>query len=109
MKLIQKILRKLQYLILIINYKLFYSKIDSGYNNLALNESIIKKTIVFSKLKPIKKYDVNWQRTVRFLKFIKKKNLKNIVDFGGGAGYHYFIAKMKLPNFNFKWLVVENN
>lgn len=108
MKLIQKILRKLQYLILIINYKLFYSKIDSGYNNLALNESIIKKTIVFSKLKPIKKYDVNWQRTVRFLKFIKKKNLKNIVDFGGGAGYHYFIAKMKLPNFNFKWLVVEN-
>ena len=30
------------------------------------------------------------------------------MDFGGGAGYHYFIAKMKLPNFNFKWLVVEN-
>jgi len=108
MKLIQKILRKLKYLVFVINYRLFYSKADSGYNNLALNESIIKKTIVFSKLKPIKKHDVNWQRTVRFLEFIKKKNLKNIVDFGGGAGYHYFIAKMKLPNFNFKWLVVEN-
>ena len=73
MKLFQKILRKLKYLIFIINYKLFYSKSHKGYNNLVLNKSIIKKTIAFSRLKPIKEYDVNWQRTVRFLEFIKKK------------------------------------
>jgi len=108
MKLIQKILRKLKYLVFVINYKLFYSKTDSGYNNLVLNESIVKKTIVFSKLKSTNEYDINFQRTLDFLKFIKKKKLRNIVDFGGGAGYHYFIAKMKLPYFNFKWLVIEN-
>ena len=108
MKLIQKILIKLKYLVIIIKYKLFNTKTGSGYNNLALNKSILKKTIVFSKFKPTNKHDINWQRTVKFLEFVKKKNLKNIVDFGGGAGYHYFIAKMKLPNFNFKWLVVEN-
>ena len=108
MKLIQKILIKLKYLVLIINYKLFNSKTDDGYANLVLNKSIIKKTIAFSRLKPIKKYNINYQRTERFLEFIKKKKLKTIVDFGGGAGYHYFIAKKKLPNFNFKWLVIEN-
>ena len=43
MKLIQKILIKLKYLELIINYKLFNSKTDGGYNNLVLNKSIIKK------------------------------------------------------------------
>jgi putative methyltransferase (TIGR04325 family) len=108
MKLLQKILRKLKYLILTINYKLFYSKPHEGYNNLALNKSIIKKTIVFSRLKSPNEYDINFQRTLDFLEFIKKKKLKNIIDFGGGAGYHYFIAKMKLPDFNFKWLVIEN-
>ena len=97
-----KILIKLKYLELIINYKLFNSKTDGGYNNLVLNKSIIKKTIVFSRLKSTNEYDINFQRTLDFLEFIKKKKLKNIVDFGGGAGYHYFIAKMKLPYFNFK-------
>ena len=108
MKLIQKIAKKLRYLVFLINYKLFYSKTYNGYNSLALNKSILKKTILFSKLKSTNEYDINFQRTLDFLKFIRKKKLKNIIDFGGGAGYHYFIAKMKMPDFNFKWLVVEN-
>jgi putative methyltransferase (TIGR04325 family) len=109
MKLFQKIFRKLKYLILAINYKLFYSKPHEGYNNLALNRSIIKKTIIFSKNKSVNKYDINYQRTLKFLEFVKKKKLKNIIDFGGGAGFHYFIARTKLPRFNFKWFVIENN
>jgi putative methyltransferase (TIGR04325 family) len=108
MEFIQKIFKKLKYIILIINYKFFISKKIKNYNNLVLNESIIKKTILFNKLKSKKKYDINFTRTVRFLEFLKKKKLKNIIDFGGGAGYHYFIAKKKLTNFKLKWLVIEN-
>ena len=109
MKLFQKIFIKLKYLILTINYKVFYSKPHEGYNNLALNRSIIKKTIIFSQSTSVNKYDINYRRTVKFLEFVKKKKLKNIVDFGGGAGFHYFIARTKLPYFNFKWFVIENN
>jgi putative methyltransferase (TIGR04325 family) len=108
MKLCQKILKKLIYQVFIINYKLFFRKKYKGYNNLALNLSVIKKTIIFSKIKSINKYDINYKRTLDFIEFIKKKKLKTILDFGGGAGYHYFIARIKLPNFIFKWLVVEN-
>lgn len=108
MKLTQKILRKIKYFILLANYRLIYSKKDSGYDNWLLNKSIIKKTIIFSKLRPLNEKNINVQRTVKFLKFIKKKNLRNVVDFGGGAGFHYFIANIKLPKFNFKWLVIEN-
>jgi len=108
MKLYKKILKKLIYQVFIINYKLFFQKTYKGYNNLALNESVIKKTIIFSKIKSINKYDINYKRTLDFLEFIKKKKLKTILDFGGGAGYHYFIARIKLPNFIFKWIIVEN-
>ena len=74
MKFIKKFLWKFKKLVLLINYKFFYSKTDSGYNNSELNSSIIKKTIIFSKNKSVnKKYDINYQRTVKFLEFIKKK------------------------------------
>ena len=76
MKLIKKILKNIKYLGLLINYKLFSSEKNKGYNNLTLNKSIIKKTIMFSKLKSINKYDINWKRTLKFLEFIKKKKLK---------------------------------
>jgi putative methyltransferase (TIGR04325 family) len=108
MKLLQRTIKKLKYLILIINYKLFPPKKNKGYNNLALNKSIVKKTIIYSKLKSINDHNINLQRTVKFLKFLKKKKLKKIIDFGGGAGYHFFVAKIVYPNLNLKWLIVEN-
>ena len=108
MKLIKNILRTIKYYTLYFNYRLFYIKKDNGYNNLTLNKSIIKKTIKFSNFNSINEQDTNIQRTIKFLKFIKKKKLNNIIDFGGGAGYHYLIAKIKLPNFNCRWQVIEN-
>jgi len=51
MKLVKKILKNIKYLSLLINYKLFSSEKNKGYNNLTLNKSIIKKTIIFRKLK----------------------------------------------------------
>lgn len=109
MKLLQRTIKKFKYLVLIINYKLFPPKKNEGYNNLVLNNSIVKKTIIYSKLKSINDHNINWQRTIKFLKFIKKKKkIKKIIDFGGGAGYHFFVAKIAFPNLNLKWLIVEN-
>ena len=108
MRLLKKMIKKLKYLVLIINYKLFPPKKIKGYNNLVLNKSIVKKTIIYSKLKSINDHNINWQRTIKFLKFLKKKKIKKIIDFGGGAGYHFFVAKIVFPNLNLKWLIVEN-
>jgi putative methyltransferase (TIGR04325 family) len=108
MKLIKKIITKLKYLTLIVNHKLFLHKKKEGYNNLSLNNSIVKKTIVFSGLKSVNPYNTNWYRTVKFSKFVEKNKIRKIIDFGGGAGYHFFITKMKFPNLNLKWLVIEN-
>jgi putative methyltransferase (TIGR04325 family) len=108
MKLLQRTIKKLKYLVLIINYKLFPQKKNKGYNNLALNKSIVKKTIIYSNLKLKNDHNINWHRTIKFLKFLKKKKFKKIIDFGGGAGYHFFVAKMVFPNLNLKWSIVEN-
>jgi|694.fasta_scaffold57356_3 putative methyltransferase (TIGR04325 family) len=88
--------------------RIFSSKIHNGYNNLIINKSIIKKTVLFNKLERFNKNDKNCKRTIKFLNFVRKRNFKKIVDFGGGAGYHYFIAKKKMPSFNFKWIIIEN-
>ena len=108
MKIIKKITTKLKYLLLIVNYKLFLPKKGVGYSSLTLNNSIIKKTTVFSELRSINEYNINWHRTVKFIKFVKKNKIRKIIDFGGGAGYHFFITKMKFPNLHLKWLVIEN-
>ena len=108
MKLLQRTIKKLKYFVLIINYKLFAQKKNKGYNNLALNKSIVKKTIIYSKLKSKNDHNINWHRTIKFLKFLKKKKIKKIIDFGGGAGYHFFVAKILFPNLNLKWSIVEN-
>jgi putative methyltransferase (TIGR04325 family) len=106
MKLIKNILRIIKYYTL--NLRLQFYPFKNGYSNSLLNKSIIKKTIKFSKFTSINERDVNNRRTISFIKFIKRRKLKTILDFGGGAGFHYFIARIKLPNLNFKWLVVEN-
>ena len=72
MKLIKNILRTIKFYALYFNYRLFYLKKDKGYNNLTLNKSIIKKTIKFSNFDSINEQDTNIQRTIKFLKFIKK-------------------------------------
>ena len=73
MKLIKNILRTIKFYALYLSYRLFYLKKDNGYNNLTLNKSIIKKTIKFSNFYLVNQQDINFQRTIKFLKFIKKK------------------------------------
>lgn len=106
MFLIKNFLKKIRYYFFLMQNFLFKKK-NLGYNSVALNNSIIKKTIIYHNQKFFKKKDINVKRTLKFVNFIKKNKIKKILDFGGGAGYHYFIAKNKLIN-RFKWFVIEN-
>ena len=102
------LIRTLRYYINLIRYNLSKYKIENGYNSLRLNKSIINKTVHFNKFALNNKNDQNYQRTIKFINFIKNKKLNSIIDFGGGAGYHFFIAKKKFPKFNLKWSIIEN-
>ena len=73
MKLIKNILRTIKYYAFNLSYRLLYLKKVTGYSNLTLNKSIIKKTIKFSKFTSINELDIKNQRTIKFIKFIKKK------------------------------------
>ena len=103
-----KLIQALKYYIILIKYNFSQHKKEGGYNSLILNKSIINKTVNFNKFTLNNKNDQNYQRTIKFINFIKKKKLNSIIDFGGGAGYHFFIAKKKLSRFNLKWSIIEN-
>jgi putative methyltransferase (TIGR04325 family) len=107
MILIKIILRKIKYYIFLVQNVLFNTRKYKGYNSLLLNNSIIKKTLAYNNQKFFIEKDINIKRTIKFINYIKKKKLKKIIDFGGGAGYHYFIAK-KIINYEFKWFLIEN-
>jgi putative methyltransferase (TIGR04325 family) len=102
----KKLLNKIKFYYLKSKFILFNKKKNFSYNDLELNKYILSKTIEFRKRK-IKK-NLNYLRTVNFIKFIKKKNITRVLDFGGGAGYHYFIAEKLFPNLISKWIIIEN-
>jgi putative methyltransferase (TIGR04325 family) len=102
------IIRTFKYYINLIRYIFSQHKKKFGYNSLILNKSIINKTVNFNKFALNNKNDQNYQRTIKFINFIKRKKINSIIDFGGGAGYHFFIAKKKLSRFNLKWFIIEN-
>lgn len=103
----KRLLKKLKFYYLKIEFILFNKKKNFSYNDLELNKSILSKTIEFRERK-IKIKNLNYLRTVDFIKFIKKKNITKVLDFGGGAGYHYFITEKLFPNLISKWIIIEN-
>ena len=103
----KKLLKKINFLFLKILFYLKNSRKNNFYNSTKLNLSIIEKTKKFNKDDLNNYKNLNYYRTLKFLKFIKNKNIKSIIDFGGGAGYHYLIARKN--GFNFKWSIIENH
>jgi putative methyltransferase (TIGR04325 family) len=82
------------------------------YDNDLIANVIIKKTTIF-KDNLTKSYGLDFTglRTIIGISIagldLKKKEL-NVLDFGGGGGYHYFISKLILnDDINLKWHVVE--
>ena len=89
----------------ILNNKKFF--VD--YNDNELNLSIIDKTIKYKNSKiNHENLDINETRCVNFANVVKAYNFSTILDFGGGAGYHYFLAKKYLYKEKIDWNIVEN-
>ena len=106
---INLLIKELKSLIFLLKYFFWNLREKNlGYNSFDLNNSIVSKTNVFVKNKKIIK-NKNFLRTKKFINFLKKNHLNNIIDFGGSAGYHFFVAKKINKSLNFKWIVIENN
>jgi putative methyltransferase (TIGR04325 family) len=81
-----------------------------NYENNKLSSYIINKTKKNNKLKNGEDLKINQLRALYFSWFIKNKNFHKILDFGGGAGYHFFLTKEFLEKkYNLDWNIVENN
>jgi putative methyltransferase (TIGR04325 family) len=81
-----------------------------NYENDKLNTYIINKTKKIFIEKDCENLKINQIRALHFSWFIKKNNFHKVLDFGGGAGYHYFLTKNFLENkYNLDWNVVEND
>lgn len=82
-----------------------------GYEDSELLEIILEKTRnfkqnIFSGKKIVA--DNSFIQTIIGLCLSANDRSINIIDFGGGFGYHYFIAKAILKErYNIKWCVVE--
>ena len=82
---------------------------QSGYEDDALVRAVVEKNLVFRKKfrdKPV--IDLAAMRTLISLGLSKTSNELNVIDFGGGAGYHYEIARAALgQSAAVRWNVVE--
>ena len=87
----------------------FNSKLKN-YKNNKLNSYIINKTKKNNKLKNDEDLKINQLRALYFSWFIKNNNFHKVLDFGGGAGYHFFFTKKFLKKkYILDWNIVENN
>ena len=98
------------YKIKILIYRIGLLKPDLlNYENHELNLYILNKTKKNCKLVNIEDLKINEQRSLNFSLIVKNKNFFNILDLGGGAGYHYFLAKKFLgKKYKLTWNIVEN-
>ena len=80
-----------------------------GYTDLTLANLVIMKTDNFrSEIAHNKQIDMNLSRFIFPFAFMQTGETLNILDFGGGGGIQYQVAKLAFPNQKFHWVIVEN-
>ena len=85
---------------------------ESGYENASIVNVVVEKTKRYRDDLFEKKMPVQMNATVAYslcslLASIESKEIK-VLDFGGAAGAHYFLARAMLPSScSLNWLVVE--
>ena len=80
-----------------------------GYMDIELINSVITRTTnLRSEMAHKKQVDLNLTRLILPFAFMPKAKTLNILDFGGGAGIHYEVARLSFPNQEFHWVVVES-
>jgi putative methyltransferase (TIGR04325 family) len=84
---------------------------DNAYSNSDLVKVVIEKNIIYKNdLRQSKLlFDLGTLRTLIALSLSNKNGIMNVIDFGGGGGYHYTIASKVLGDEYTKltWHVVE--
>ena len=84
---------------------------NAGYSNQELTEVVVKKNIAFRNSINNESYlngDVN--RTLLAISFALNLSSIRVLDFGGGGGYHYTLAKHVLGDkCEIKWNIVETD
>jgi putative methyltransferase (TIGR04325 family) len=85
-----------------------------GYQNSDIVKVVVAKTIMYRdrlqrKENPIQLNPTNAYSLLSLLCLCQKKEI-NVLDFGGAAGAHYFLARAILPpDCRINWLVVETS
>ncbi len=82
---------------------------SGGYENKDVVDLIVKKTTLFrDNLEERSEFDLGSLRTLIALAAAQTSNTFNVIDFGGGGGYHYYIAnKVTAGKYISRWHVVE--
>ena len=89
------------------NYELALNETYKGYSNLNISEVVAAKTKIFIQSEPLE-VSINSIKPLIGLLYLGDLHGKVVVDFGGGAGFHYFLAKKILSTeTRFQWVVVE--
>jgi putative methyltransferase (TIGR04325 family) len=94
-----------------VTYKIDVSRLSGvdGYLDFALSNLVIAKTKNFkTEIIRKKQIDISVTRLLVPFAFVPKAKTLKILDFGGGAGIQYEVAKLSFPNQKFHWVVVEN-
>lgn len=83
---------------------------DAYQNNELINVVVDKNLIYREKIESNPVFDLSSLRTLIALGTIQSGNTLNVIDFGGGGGYHYTIAKTAFDsNKSVHWCVVETS
>jgi putative methyltransferase (TIGR04325 family) len=94
-----------------ISYKIHVTRLRGfeGYMDHALVNLVINKTAKFrQEIEHNKQIDINSTRLILPFAFLPEVKTYNVLDFGGGAGIHYEVAKLSFPNQQFHWVIVES-
>ena len=76
-----------------------------SYDNLLLAQVVTKKTELFIKHRKAKNFpNSNYLALIAAIK--SDDSIRNIIDFGGAAGIHYYLVKYLFPNLK-SWNVLE--
>ncbi len=84
---------------------------NEGYQQVEIVKVVVEKNRKFREtLDSSSTLDLGSLRTLIGLGFVRSGNYLSVLDFGGGAGYHYSIASKVFGNdCILKWAVVETN
>lgn len=83
--------------------------LTGGYEYQQLVNVVVRKNkILQDAISPSPEFDFGAMRILMAVGLASNENKKiSVLDFGGGGGYHWFIAKNALGNYLFDWRIVE--